>query len=154
MLVAFISVAIISISTVSQPINVYEMKWTRTLCFNDSGSFLYNTSEVTEQFLHENDLYFGYVIDDLNSTYTSNPRTLVIRSMLESIEALPGIISFVFEEIPGQKVADYFISTVQRITGLDLDVALNQPTRFRNLFSGNFLQVVYSELESRSGTTE
>jgi len=152
-LVAFISLVLIAVSRVGDT-GQAEVGLARGVYFNESGSFLYNTSAVTEIFLHQNELTFGYMFDDLNSTYTPSTRSLLIRNLLESMEKLPGMVSFVFEETPGQKVADYAIAAIQSMTGVDLNMALAEPVRFQTALSGDFLLFIVTELGTRAETTE
>jgi hypothetical protein len=153
-LVAFVSVVLIALSAVSQPVEGDVELWNRAVYFNGSGSYLYNMSAVTESFVQENDLTFAYVFEDMNSTYSSDSRTGVIRSFLESIESFPGIVSFVFEETPGGNVIDFAMKRILSLSGINMETLLDQPTRFVNAFDGDFFQFISSEVESRAGTTE
>jgi hypothetical protein len=154
-LVAFISVVLIALSAVSQePAEYDEELWNRAVYFNASGSYLYNASTVTESFVDDNDLTFAYIFEDRDSTYSSDPRTGVIRIFLEAIESFPGIVAFVFEETPGEKVIDFAVSKIKSMTGINLETMFEQPSRFANAFDGDFFQFVYSEVESRAETTE
>ena len=156
-LVVFISLVLLALSSVlgGSSNASKQLQPTRSVYFNDSGSFMMNESEVDEAFLKQNDLMFGYTFDDLNSTYDRRSKESLVRDLLENMVAFPGVTKFFLEDNPGIDFAEYTIESIKNMTDLNLTLAFEEPSAFRSAFTPRgFWTVIGTEVQQRAGSLE
>lgn len=136
------------------PKNAPYLQPSRSIYFNDSGSFLLFEDEISASFLQRNNLVFGYVFDDLNSTYVEVSKQAIARSFLSKMMSFPVITSFYLEDSSDENVADRVFDSFSNLTGLNITMAFADPSSFQLSFSGNFVSVLSDQLRQRAGNLE
>lgn len=131
-----------------------DMELSRSVYFNESGSFLLFEHELNPSFLEMNNLVFGYVFDDVNSTHTETPKQAAVRSFLGKMMSFPAMTSFYLQDSTDDSFADSLCDYLSNVTGSNITMAIESQASFSVAFNDAFFSALADHFRRSAGNLE